>query len=89
MTVATPHRTAANVTWALPCTAAQWLEALPTHAAAALSVYLADNPTALQASTLTVPAAVVATWSASVATALSLPPNAPLGFDLRLSGALC
>ncbi len=88
MIVATPHRIAASVTWALPCTAAQWLEALPTHAAAALSVYLADNPTALQASTLTVPAAVVATWSASVATALSLPPNAPLGFDLRLSGAL-
>ena len=88
MTVATPHRTAANVTWALPCTVAQWLEALPIHAAAALSIYLADDSQALQANTLTVPAAVVATWSVSVATVLSLPPNTPLGFDLRLSGAL-
>lgn len=88
MTVATPHCQATSVTWALSCTVAQWLEALPIHAAAALSVYLADNPMDLQVSTLTVPAAAVATWSTAAATALGLPPNAPLGFDLRLSGAL-
>ena len=87
MTLAIAHREAASVTWALPCTVAQWFEALPTYAAAALSVYLADHPTDWQAATLTVPAAVVATWSASAA-ALGLPPNAPLSFDLRLSGAL-
>ncbi len=88
MTVTTPHREAASVTWALPCAVAQWLEDLPTHAAAALSVYLADYSTDWQADSLTVPAAVVATWSAATAVALGLPPNAPLGFDLRLSGVL-
>lgn len=88
MTVATPHREATSVTWALPCPVAQWIESLPTHAAAAVSVYLADDPTDWQAATLTVPAAAVATWSAAASVALGLPPNAPLGFDLRLSGAL-
>lgn len=88
MTVTTSHREAASVTWALPCAVAQWLEDLPTHAAAALSAYLADYPTDWQADSLTVPAAVVATWSAAAAVALGLPPNAPLGFDLRLSGVL-
>ncbi len=92
MTVIAPRCEADSVTWVLPHalvhTVDQWIEALPLHAAAALSAYLAEYPVDLQAGTLTVPAAVVAAWPTTVAVALGLPPNAPLGFDLRLSGAL-
>lgn len=88
MTSIIQRHDAVGVTWSLPHSVTQWLETLPTHVAAALSAHLADNKTALQANTLSVPAKVLATWSASVAAALGLPPNVPLGFDLRLSGAL-
>lgn len=89
MTTTSPVCTATSVTWSLPYTLDKWINQLPTHAAAALSAYLTEESNvSLSDSAIVIPTSVVATWSAAVATTLGLPPNTPLGFDLRLRGAL-
>ncbi|NBR33068.1 MAG: hypothetical protein EBT84_13130, partial [Sphingomonadaceae bacterium] len=58
------------------------------QAATALNEFLVDHPELHHQHSLSVPAAVVATWSETAATQLGLPTNAPLAFDIRLSGAM-
>lgn len=66
----------------------EWLESLPLQAAGALNLFLSDIPVPQEESHLTVPADVVASWTATVAGQLNLPANTPLGFDIRLSGVM-
>ncbi len=77
-----------GATWHLDATVANWLGALPIQAATALNEYLTDHPELLGQTTLTVPAAIVATWSETAAMQFGLPANCPLAFDVRLSGAM-
>lgn len=66
-----------------------WMARLPIQAASALSDYLLEMETTPQGEkNLHVPAEVVAAWPSIVAEQFGLPPNTPLGFDVRLSGAM-
>lgn len=65
-----------------------WMSALPIQAASALNTYLSEKPQLAVTESLHVPAYVVTTWSSVVTEQLGLPPNTPLGFDVRLSGAM-
>lgn len=77
-----------GVTWHLDQSVENWLDTLPIQAASALTEYLADHPEWYAGTILSVPADVVATWSSAAAQQLGLPPNCPLTFDVRLSGAM-
>ena len=83
-----PEIAADHVTWQLASDVKAWVKELPLQAAAAISEYLADQSDAWSANSLRVPAQVVASWSATVSGQLELPPNCPLAFDVRLSGAM-
>ncbi len=65
-----------------------WLASLPIQAATAINEFLSESPEAWNKTEITVPAAYVARWSEPAARQLGLPPNCPLAFDIRLSGAL-
>ena len=65
-----------------------WLASLPILAATAISEFLGESPDAWNKTEFTVPAAFVARWSEPAARQLGLPPNCPLAFDIRLTGAL-
>jgi hypothetical protein len=76
------------VTWRVDGTIKDWIETLPISAASVIDAYCADAPNALTEASLSIAANIVSTWSESAARALALPGNCPLGFDLRLSGAM-
>lgn len=77
-----------GATWHLDATVSSWLGSLPIQAATALNEYLTDHPEFLGQTALTLPAAIVATWSETAAMQLGLPANCPLAFDVRLTGAM-
>ena len=77
-----------GVSWSFNQTVESWFKDLPIQAAAAVNDYLSDRADDLQAKTLHVPAATVASWSATVAQQMGLPPNVPLAFDIRLTGTM-
>jgi hypothetical protein len=74
--------------WLLESAVADWQSSLPIQAATALNEFLVDHPELLGNSSLSVPAELVSAWSETAAVQLGLPVNCPLGFDIRLSGAL-
>ena len=80
----TPHA----ATWHLDTTVSSWVGTLPIQAATALNEFLTDHPALLSQSSVTVPAANVASWSETAAVQLGLPANCPLAFDIRLTGAM-
>lgn len=77
-----------EVVFQLQQTLGDWLGGLPIQAATALNLYLVDCPRPLNDKCLTIPAEILASWTATVTEQLNLPPNTPLGFDVRLSGAM-
>ncbi len=83
-----PELTPYGVSWNLDSNVEAWVAKLPIQAAAAITEFLAESPELWQKNSITVPAAFVAAWSASVAEQLGLPTNCPLAFDVRLSGAM-
>jgi SNF2-related domain/Helicase conserved C-terminal domain len=83
-----PDTTPDEVIWNTGSTIEKWIKSLPIQAATAINNYLVDKPTAWHSSTLHMPAAIVASWSATAAEQLGLPPNCPLALDIRLSGAM-
>lgn len=83
-----PELTPYGVSWSLDSNVEAWVAKLPIQAAAALTEFLAESPELWRKNSITVPAAFVAAWSASVAEQLGLPTNCPLAFDVRLSGAM-
>lgn len=74
--------------WLLESAVAEWQSSLPIQAATALNEFLVDHPELLGNSSLSLPAELVSAWSETAAVQLGLPVNCPLGFDIRLSGAL-
>ena len=77
-----------GVSWSFNQTVESWFKDLPIQAAAAVNDYLSDRADDMQAKALHVPAAIVASWSATVAQQMGLPPNVPLAFDIRLTGTM-
>ncbi len=77
-----------HVSWRLPGRVEDWLSDLPVPAASAVANALDAGGASVADHTLTATAPVVATWPEVAALALGLPPNSPLGFDIRLSGAM-
>jgi hypothetical protein len=77
-----------GATWALGCSVEAWAKKLPIQAATAINESLTERSDAWNDTSLTLPAAFVAGLSATVADQLGLPPNCPLAFDVRLSGAM-
>jgi len=80
--------THSGVSFQLSDSIEDWIGRLPIQAASAISDYLLEMETAPQGENLHVPAEVVAAWPSIVAQQFGLPPNTPLGFDVRLSGAM-
>lgn len=66
----------------------QWMAGLPITAASAIANSLEDGGAKSVSEGLEASARAVASWSESAATALGLPSSTPLGFDIRLSGAM-
>ncbi len=77
-----------GATWQLDGTIEKWTLEMPIHAASAISLALEDLRVDPASRTLFVPADRIATWTAAVAGVVGLPPNCPLAFDVRLSGAM-
>lgn len=77
-----------SVSWALDGSVEDWLSSLPVPAASALANELESGAASIDGNVVTATAAAVASWTESAAVSLGLPPNAPLGFDIRLSGAM-
>ena len=77
-----------QVAWQLPGSVEDWLSKLPVPAASAVANALEAGVASVVGHTLTATAQMVATWPEVAALALGLPPNSPLGFDIRLSGAM-
>lgn len=77
-----------SVSWLLPATLDQWLRGLAVPAASAIANAIESGAARLEGEEVTVTAREVASWPESTATALGLPPNVPLGLDIRLSGAI-
>lgn len=77
-----------GVTWYAEQTIADWLGTLPIPSAAVIDSYCTDMPQYLAGTSLSIPAGVVTSWPETAAIGLGLPGNCPLGFDLRLSGAM-
>lgn len=66
----------------------RWMTGLPVTAASAIANSLEDGGAKAVSERLEASARAVASWSESAATALGLPSSTPLGFDIRLSGAM-
>lgn len=77
-----------EVAWQLPLGVDGWLSSLSTQAASAISNSLEDGTARATATGLIASASAVAGWPEAAALALGLPANSPLGFDIRLSGAM-
>lgn len=77
-----------GVTWWLDESIDQWISGLPVFAASAISTGLESGTINEASRTLSIQAEQVSQWSESAARALGLPPNCPLAFDVRLSGAM-
>lgn len=76
------------VSWNIGFSVEKWSKTLPIQAVTAINEFLIDQPDEWAKTELTVPAAVVASWSETVAKQLGLPPKCPLAFDIRLAGAM-
>lgn len=74
--------------WALIDSFDEWVARLPLPAAAALMQSLEEGAAVRTGDGLRVEAGELAKWSEPVASSLGLPPNVPLGFDIRLAGAM-
>lgn len=79
--------TSAGATWRVSDVDG-WIASLPVTAASAVANSLEDGGANAIAEGLQASAQSVARWSESAAAALGLPPSTPLGFDIRLSGAM-
>lgn len=79
--------TSAGATWRVSDVDG-WIANLPVTAASAIANSLEDGGAKSVAEGVHASAQSVAGWSESAATALGLPPSTPLGFDIRLSGAM-
>lgn len=77
-----------GVTWAVHGAIDAWIEDLPLVAASAILSAIEEMGTASAQGPVSLPANIVARMSEPAAIALGLPPNAPLGFDVRLSGSM-
>lgn len=78
----------AGATWFLGASVDDWIATLPVAAASAIASALEEGSAIVEHTALTIPGSLIATWHGSAAQATGLPPNSPLGFDVRLSGAL-
>jgi hypothetical protein len=76
-----------EATWLVGQDFSEWLNGLSVQAATHVTRAL-DEGASLESGQLRVPAASFSTWPELVATELGLPPNCPLGMDLRLGGTL-
>jgi hypothetical protein len=65
-----------------------WIAGLPTIGASAIANSIEDGGARVIAEGIQASAQAIASWSESAAAALGLPPSTPLGFDIRLSGAM-
>lgn len=65
-----------------------WIASLPVPAASAIANSIEDGGAQAIPGGIRASAHAVAGWSDSAASALGLPPATPLGFDVRLSGAM-
>lgn len=79
-----PH----TVSWTPSGSSEEWLASLPVPAASAIANALESGSATVNGSAITASAQAVASWAQSTAVSLGLPPNSPLGFDIRLSGAM-
>lgn len=77
-----------SVAWRVTQDLDAWLASLPVPAASAISNALETGAATTDAGTIIVSAETVASWSEMSALALGLPGNPPMGFDIRLSGAM-
>ncbi|TDP74732.1 helicase-like protein [Roseateles toxinivorans] len=74
--------------WVLDGPVVDWISSLPLQAAAALEQAAQTYQLNQDSSSIRVPAHAVASFSEAAARELGLPPKVPLGFDVRLSGAM-
>lgn len=77
-----------QVSWHLPENLDAWISSLPIAAASAVGNAVDEGLARVEDGTIVISAACVARWPESVACNLGLPSNSPLGFDVRLSGAM-
>lgn len=77
-----------HVVWTPGIPLDDWLATLPVPAATAIADGLEQGTVVERPPTVTGSAGMVAGLGASAAAGLGLPPPAPFGFDLRLSGAI-
>lgn len=76
-----------GATWQLSSDLQSWLSAMSISAAAALAEAI-EQGAVHQNSQVFVPAHLLSVWPEKVAAELGLPPNCPLGLDIRLQGAI-
>lgn len=77
-----------RVVWLPGLSFDEWLSSLPVPAASALADGAEAGTVSVDGQTVTATADVVASLSEAAAAALGLPTATPLGFDIRLSGAM-
>lgn len=77
-----------GATWRFDDNVEHWIAGLPVHAASAIALALGEGTVDDASRSLFISADHVATWPESTAKVLGLPPNCPLSFDVRLSGAM-
>lgn len=77
-----------EVVWQLTETLDQFMANLPVSAASALANSLEAGEATVSDGAIVVPASTVSQWSEAASLSLGLPANVPLGFDIRLSGAM-
>lgn len=77
-----------EVTWHFQENIEVWIASLPIAAASVIGKAVEDGLARVDAGKVVILAECVAQWPESTARSLGLPANAPLGFDVRLSGAM-
>lgn len=77
-----------GATWRFDDNVEHWIAGLPVHAASAIALALGEGTVHDASRSLFISADHVAKWPESTAKVLGLPPNCPLSFDVRLSGAM-
>lgn len=76
-----------GVVWRVP-DADAWIASLPVVAASAIANSIEDGSVRVIGNAVEASANAVASWSESAAVGLGLPSSTPLGFDIRLNGAM-
>ncbi len=83
-----PITTTTGARWPVGGSADQWIATLPLPVASSISQALECGEARWLQGELEVEASSICRWSEDVAHYLGLPPNIPLGFDVRLSGSM-